>query len=109
MIAAGRRASEIIQRIRALTSKDPQPKTLLDLNAVAQEVVPLVQREAAGHRALLRLELAAELPAILGDRIQLQQVIINLIVNAVQAMAAVEDRARSVVVRTRCQQMATSC
>ncbi len=101
VIAAGRRASEIIQRIRGLTTKSTQEKHPLHLNAVVEEVVPLVRREAASHQALLQLELGPDLPAVEGDRIQLQQVIINLILNAVQAMAGVEDRARSVVVSTR--------
>jgi PAS domain S-box-containing protein len=101
VIANGKRASDIIQRIRALTSKTEQRKNLLSLNEVVEEVVPLVQREASGHYAVLRLDLGPDMPAILGDRIQLQQVIINLILNAVQAMATVEDRPRSVVVRSR--------
>jgi PAS domain S-box-containing protein len=101
VIANGKRASDIIQRIRALTSKTEQKKNLLTLNEVVEEVVPLVQREASGHYAVLRLDLAPDMPAILGDRIQLQQVIINLILNAVQAMATVDDRTRSVVVRSR--------
>ena len=101
VIAAGRRASEIIQRIRALTTKSPHEKSLLNLNDVVREVVPLVQRDVASHGASLRLDLAPDLPVVLADRIQLQQVIINLIVNAVQAMTTVEGRTRSVVVSTR--------
>jgi PAS domain S-box-containing protein len=101
VIANGKRASEIIQRIRALTSKSEQQKTLLNLNEVIEEVVPLVQREVTSHKALLRLQLESDLPAVLGDRIQLQQVIINLILNAVQAMLTVEGRPRSVVVFSR--------
>jgi PAS domain S-box-containing protein len=101
VIANGKRASEVIQRIRALTSKSEQKKILLNLNDVVAEVVPLVQREAASHGAFLQMDRAPDLPAILGDRIQLQQVIINLILNAVQAMATVEGRTRSVVVRSR--------
>jgi PAS domain S-box-containing protein len=101
VIANARRASEVIQRIRALTSKSEQEKSLLSLNDVVRDVVPLVQREVAGHRALLCLELAPDLPPVLGDRIQLQQVMINLILNATQAMAAIEDRPRAVVVGTR--------
>jgi PAS domain S-box-containing protein len=101
VIANGRRASEVIQRIRALTSKSEQKKARLDLNDVVEEVLPLVQREAAIHRAHLRLDLAPDIQAVLGDRIQLQQVIINLIINAIQAMANVEGRPRSVVVTSR--------
>ncbi|HEY2615895.1 MAG TPA: PAS domain-containing protein [Acetobacteraceae bacterium] len=100
VIANGKRASEIVQRIRALIRKTGQQDSPLNLNTLVEEVVPLVRHEAARHRALLRLELAADLPAIRGDPIQLQQVIINLIINAVQAMTAVEDRTRVVVVRS---------
>jgi C4-dicarboxylate-specific signal transduction histidine kinase len=101
VIADGKRASEVVQRIRALIRKSEREQSLLNLNDLVEEVVPLVRHEVARHRALLRLDLAAHLPAIHGDPIQLQQVIINLIINAVQAMAAVEGRVRAVMVATR--------
>jgi signal transduction histidine kinase len=68
---------------------------------VVEEVVPLVRREVARHRATLQLDLASDLPDISGDEIQLQQVIINLVLNAAQAMVSIEGRPRSVVVGTR--------
>jgi PAS domain S-box-containing protein len=101
VIANGKRASEIVQRIRGLTGKTERQKRVLDLNQLIEEVVPLVRSEAARHRALLRLELAPDLPAIHGDPIELQQVIINLIINAIQAMATVEVRPRNAIVTTR--------
>ena len=87
MISNGRRASEIIQRLRALSRKTETQKVALDINDAISEVIPLVQQEVLSHRVSLRLELAPALPAVLGDRVQLQQVIINLIVNGMEAMA----------------------
>ena len=101
VIAESRRASAIIQRIRALTGKANQEMRPLDLNGLVEEVVPLVRSEAGRNRAQLRLHLNPGIPAIMGDTIQLQQVIINLIVNAIQAMVAVEGRPRIVDVSTR--------
>ena len=101
IVANGKRASEVIQRIRALTSGTVRQRSPLNLNAVVGEVVPLVRREVARHRATLRLDLAPDLPDVSGDEIQLQQVIINLVLNAAQAMLSVEGRPRTVVVGTR--------
>ena len=101
VIANGKRASEVIQRIRALIRKSERQVELLDLNELVDEVLPLVRNEVARQRATLRFDLDASIPAISGDAIQLQQVIINLIVNAVQAMATIEDRPRPVVVSSR--------
>jgi PAS domain S-box-containing protein len=101
IVANGKRASEVIQRIRALTSKAVRQKSPANLNTVIEAVVPLVRREVASHQATLRLELAPGLPEIVGDEIQLQQVIINLILNAAQAMVSVDGRPRTVIVGTR--------
>jgi C4-dicarboxylate-specific signal transduction histidine kinase len=101
MINNGRRASEIIQRLRALSRKTEAQKVALDINEAISEVMPLVQHEVRSHRASLRLDLAPTLPAVLGDRVQLQQVVINLIVNGTEAMASVTDRPRALVVRSR--------
>src|SRR5262249_50801272 len=83
-----------------LTRKTELEKAELDLNEVIDEVIPLVRREVAGHRAALQLELAPGLPRVLGDRVQLQQVLINLMINGVQAMAIINDRPRRLVVRS---------
>ena len=101
MISNGRRAGEIIQRLRALSRKTETQKAALDINDVIEEVILLVHSEVFSHRVSLRLELAPRLPAILGDRVQLQQVIINLIVNGMEAMASVTDRPRELVVRSQ--------
>jgi PAS domain S-box-containing protein len=101
MIDDAQRASEVIKRIRALSKKADPEKTSLDINDVIHDVVRLVQREVANHGASLRLDLATQLPRALGDRVQLQQVIINLVINGIQAMASVTDRPRELLVRSR--------
>jgi PAS domain S-box-containing protein len=88
IMSDSKRASEIVQRIRGFSKRAELKKSEVSLNDVIQEVLPLIQREIASHRALLQLDLGRDLSLVLGDRVQLQQVIINLILNAVQAMAA---------------------
>jgi len=100
VIDDGYRASEVVRRIRALAKKNDIDKAPVDLNQVVGEAVALVQRELASHRVSLRSELAPALPKILGDRIQLQQVIINLLMNGMEAMQSVTDRPRELVVRS---------
>jgi C4-dicarboxylate-specific signal transduction histidine kinase len=100
MIAEGRRASEIVRRIRMLTKRDTPQKTHLDLNDVVNDVVSLVQREVLNHRVSLRLKLASDLPALLGDRVQLQQVLINLVINGIQAMADIVDDPRELLIES---------
>ncbi len=95
------RASGVVGRIRKLARKADPQVIELDINEVIDETVPLVKRETLSHRVTLQLQLAPGLPSVRGDRIQLQQVIINLVINAVQAMATVTDRARVVVIRTQ--------
>jgi C4-dicarboxylate-specific signal transduction histidine kinase len=72
----------------------------LDINNVIEEVIPLVQGQVASHLVSVHLELAPRLPAVLGDRIQLQQVIINLVVNGMEAMESVTDRPRELTIRS---------
>src|ERR1051325_10622310 len=81
------RASEVISRIRALVKKSPPRNDLVDLNEVIIEVVALAQNQARRSRVSLKRELADDLPPVLGDRVQLQQVILNLVVNGLEAMA----------------------
>jgi C4-dicarboxylate-specific signal transduction histidine kinase len=99
IIRDGQRASAVIQRIRALATKTDPHKVPLDLTDVIHEVVLLVHREVLGHRVTLRTELAAALPPVLGDRVQLQQVLMNLVINGIDAMASVTDRPRELVIR----------
>jgi PAS domain S-box-containing protein len=103
MIHDARRASEIIRSIRVLAKKSEPEKAPLGINDVIGDVVRLMHREALRHGASLRLELAPALPPVLGDRVQLQQVIINLVLNALQAMASVTDRRRVVLIRSQRQ------
>jgi PAS domain S-box-containing protein len=102
IIAGGNRASEVVRRVRALANKTSLEKVPLDVNDVVRETIPLVQRELISHQVLLRMELAPTLPMILGDRVQLQQVIINLVMNGIESMQSVTDRPRELVVRS-CQ------
>jgi PAS domain S-box-containing protein len=94
------RASEVIRSVRDLARR-ADPKVMpLDINKVIDEAVALVKQEALSHRVTVQLQLAPELPPVRGDRIQLQQVITNLAINGVQAMATVADRARVLTIRT---------
>jgi C4-dicarboxylate-specific signal transduction histidine kinase len=95
------RASEVIRRVRALANKTSIEKVPLDINDVVREVIALVQRELISHQVSSRMELAPTLPIILGDRVQLQQVIINLVMNGIEAMQSVTDRPRELVIRSR--------
>ncbi|WMT71322.1 AAA family ATPase [Bradyrhizobium sp. Ash2021] len=101
IIDDGNRASEVIRRVRALAKKTEIDKIPLDVNDVVREVVALVQRELTSNRVLLRMELAPALPPILGDRVQLQQVMINLVMNGIEAMQSVTDRPRELVIQSR--------
>jgi PAS domain S-box-containing protein len=105
VINDGIRASEVVRRVRALAHKVDIEKAPLDVNDIVGEVIALVQRELASHRVALRTELAPALPKILGDRVQLQQVIINLVMNGIEAMQAVTDRPRELVIRSRQEEM----
>src|SRR3979490_2405435 len=98
VIDDGNRAGEVIRRIRALANKTGIEKIPLDVNDVTRETVALVQRELISHEVSLQMELAPALPMILADRVQLQQVIINLVMNGIEAMQSVSDRSRELVV-----------
>jgi PAS domain S-box-containing protein len=94
------RANEVIRRVRALSKKSDMEKLPLDFNQVVKEAIALVKRELASQRVSLRAEFAPALPQIFGDRIQLQQVIINLLINGIDAMQPVTDRPRELVIRS---------
>jgi PAS domain S-box-containing protein len=100
VIRDGNRANEVITRLRALVQKTETQKTRLDINEAIEEVVLLTQNEAARKGVRLRLELTADLPPVFGDRVQLQQVILNLVMNGVEAMGAVIDRPRELLIRS---------
>jgi PAS domain S-box-containing protein len=101
VIEDGNRASEVIRRVRALANKTDIEKVALDVNDVVRETIPLVQHELISHHVSFRMELAPALSMILGDRVQLQQVVINLVMNGIEAMQSVTDRPRELVIRSR--------
>jgi two-component system sensor kinase FixL len=101
IIADGHRASEIIGRIRALVKKSPPRKDRLDINETILEVIALTRSEAQKNRLSLQTQLSSDLPLILGDRIQLQQVILNLIINAIEAMSGVGEGPRELLLGSR--------
>lgn len=104
MIADGMRASEVIKRIRELLHKAPPEKAPLNINETVQEVIALVSSDLRRSKVALRSELASDLPPVVGDRIQLQQVILNLILNGKDAMSTVQNRPRELLVTSRSSQ-----
>jgi PAS domain S-box-containing protein len=99
-IRDGNRAADVIKRLRALFRKDALALESLDLNEVAREVIALALTDLQRHRLVLETDFAADLPLLSGDRIQLQQVILNLIRNATDAMADVQTRPRQLQIKT---------
>jgi PAS domain S-box-containing protein len=96
----GCRASDVIRRVRALATKSDIETVRLNLNQVVNEAIKLVDRELTKNKVSLQTELAPSLPEILGDRVQLQQVIINLLMNAIEAMEPLTDRPRELLIRS---------
>src|SRR6202008_958286 len=96
-----RRASQVLRRIRELAKKAEPEMAQVDINSLVEDAVTLVHREAGGQHVALRTQFASGLPPARGDRIQLQQVLINLMINGIQAMASVTDRARVLVICTQ--------
>jgi PAS domain S-box-containing protein len=113
IVKDGNRAGEVIRRVRGLMKKADTEKVLLDINDVINEVAALLRRELTAQQVTLRLGLAAGIPAVVADRVQLQQVIINLVMNGIEAMQAItggphalelssyEDEAHQVVVAVK--------
>src|SRR5260221_50547 len=101
MIRSAKHASDVIERIRALSKKHAFENVRLRINQVIDDIIALIRREINIHSISLRLELGASLPPVEGDRVQLQQVIMNLLMNGIQAMSTVTDRHRELRIRSR--------
>ncbi len=99
-IRDGHRASEVVNRLRGLFTRKEVVAESVDLNAATSEVIALTASELRRGRVVVREDLADGLPTVTGDRVQLQQVILNLLLNATDAMSGVDDRPRELVVRT---------
>jgi PAS domain S-box-containing protein len=97
------RASEVIKRLRAMFAKKAPTMEMVDLNEAAREVIAMSSAELRRSSSALQTEFAEPLPAISGDRVQLQQVILNLLLNAADAMSDIEDRPRKLLVQTAVQ------
>jgi C4-dicarboxylate-specific signal transduction histidine kinase len=98
LVRDGKRAGEIIGRIRGIVRKVPPLKVRLDINEAILEVIAMTCGELQRNRVELRTGLSSDLPLVQADRVQLQQVILNLIVNAIEAMSGAGDRPRELAV-----------
>jgi C4-dicarboxylate-specific signal transduction histidine kinase len=101
IIRDAKRASEVVGRVRDLAKKAPLQKVRLNINQTIQDTIVLARREIEQNRVSLRTHLSSDLPLVLADRIQLQQVILNLIINAIEAMNALSDGPRDLHVSTK--------
>jgi C4-dicarboxylate-specific signal transduction histidine kinase len=101
IIRDGNRAADVVSRMRGLFKKALPAKERLNINETIEEVVILTRGEVRRNRVALRMELAANLPSVVADRVQIQQVVMNLILNGIEAMSAVEDRERDLVIKTQ--------
>jgi PAS domain S-box-containing protein len=101
IVRDGKRAGEVIARIRALTRKAATPTEKLDLNETIGEVLALIGDEARRKSVIVRTQFADDLSPVSGDRVQLQQVVLNLVMNAIEAMSVVDERARELGISTR--------
>lgn len=103
MIQGATRASEVVGRIRSLINKATPERKRVQINEIIEEAVALADGEALRDSVSLMIELTSNLPVVLGDRIQLQQVILNLMMNGIEAMTGVTDRPRRLLIRSRRQ------
>jgi two-component system sensor histidine kinase/response regulator len=100
MVNDGNRASAIISRIRTLLTKGASERRELDINEVIREVSLFLRNELTRNRVSLRFDVAPDLPPVSGDRVQLQQVVLNLILNGIDAMATLTERPREILVKS---------
>jgi len=101
IVRDGKRAAEVIARIRALTTRTATPREKLDLNETIREVLALIGDKAKRKSVTVQARFADDLSPVSGDRVQLQQVVLNLVMNAIEAMSSVVERARELVIATR--------
>jgi C4-dicarboxylate-specific signal transduction histidine kinase len=101
IVSDGNRASQIIARVRTLLKRETAERNPLDVNDLIAETLSFTRTDIARHEVTPRTELLDDLPAVIGDRVQLQQVLVNLILNAADAMSGIGERERVMTVRTR--------
>jgi C4-dicarboxylate-specific signal transduction histidine kinase len=99
----GTRASDVVRHIRAMFTKTAPERATVQINDLIREVGALIEGAALRNQVQVEIELDAELPVTMGDRVQLQQVIVNLMLNGIEAMSEVDDRPRRLVVRSQAQ------
>ena len=100
IVRDGHRAGDVIRRVRALIKRTDTQMVPLDVNEIVSEAMNIVEHELLRHRVSQRMELSSDLPAVVGDRIQLQQVLLNLIINGIEAMQPITERQRELVIRS---------
>ena len=101
IVKEGNRAGEVVGRIRALIKKAPARKDAVEINDALLEIIALTRTEAANNSVSVRTQLAEGLPRVQGDRVQLQQVLLNLIINAIEAMRDVVEQKRELLISAR--------
>jgi PAS domain S-box-containing protein len=101
IVQQGKRASDIIARIRAFMTKRPPQMSQLEINGLVREVLNLIGHEVQRNKVVLRAELAGDVAVVVGDRVQLQQVVLNLVMNAVEATCAAAESPKEVLVSSR--------
>jgi C4-dicarboxylate-specific signal transduction histidine kinase len=100
MVSDGRRASEVLRRIRVMVRNTAPERKPFDVNGAISEVVALTRHEREKQRVSVRIELGDDLPLVVADRVQVQQVVLNLVMNGVEAMHEVENRPRVLTVKS---------
>jgi PAS domain S-box-containing protein len=100
IVKEGNRAGDVVGRVRALIKKAPARKDAIEINDAILEVIALTRREAANNGISVRTQLAEGLPRVEGDRVQLQQVLLNLIINAIEAMREIDEEERELLIGT---------
>jgi len=100
IVRDGKRAGEVIARIRALTKRAAVAREKLDLNEIIREILALVGDEARRNSVIIRTQFGEDLSTVAGDRVQLQQVLLNLVMNAIEAMSSISNRPRELIITT---------